>query len=111
MTPPTVTNDKKLNVIYRVEPGCLGPTGAELVEDFCRFAQSRFDTQDTDIVVWNITPRFDKSLPELQYSITRKLLTREHAGKYLSLFNQPIDDFEAHVEELLVEFIDEFMDH
>ena len=108
---PNLDAAKKLTVTYRVEPGCLGPKGPDLVEDFCRFAQGKFETHDTEVILWNITPRFDKNLPELQHQINNKLLTRDQASRYLSMFEIDINKFEEHIEELLVEFIDEFMEH
>ena len=32
---------KKLLVMYRIEPGCLGPQGADYVEEFCVFAKQK----------------------------------------------------------------------
>lgn len=105
-----ISNEKKLTVVYRIEAGCLGPTGNELVEDFCIFAQQKFEPVDAKIINWIITPRFDKELPELQYKIQDKLLTAEHAKKYLSMFDKDINEFEEHMEETLVESIEQFMD-
>lgn len=108
---PTLEEDKKLTVTYRVEPGCLGPKGKDLVEDFCSFAQTKFEANDAEFALWNITPRFDKSLPEIQYQIKNKLLSLEQASRYMTMFETDIKPFEEHLEELLVEFIDEFMEH
>lgn len=105
-----ISNDKKLTVVYRIEPGCLGPKGDELVKDFCLFAQQKFEPVDAEIVNWIITPRFDKALPELQYRIQDKLLTQDHAARYLSMFDMDIGSFEEHMEETLVESIELFMD-
>ncbi len=33
-----LADDKKLHLLYRVEPGCLGPTGADTIERFCEYA-------------------------------------------------------------------------
>ncbi len=107
---PAISNDKKLTVVYRIEPGCLGPKGNELVEDFCLFAQQKFEPVNANIINWIITPRLDKSLPELQYQIQDKLLTTDHAARYLSMFDTDITEFEEHMEETLVESIEQFMD-
>ena len=40
---------KKLLVMYRIEPGCLGPQGADYVEEFCVFAKQSN--------VYNLMPR------------------------------------------------------
>lgn len=33
-----ISDERKIRLMYRVEPGCLGPDGANHIEDFCRFA-------------------------------------------------------------------------
>ncbi len=110
MNNESIPDDRKINVQYRVEAGCLGPTGSELVEDFCQFAQTRFNKIDDQFVQWNIIPRFDKSLPELQYRLNNKLLTREQCEKYLSLFQRSLSEFEEQIDEQLVIMIEQFMD-
>lgn len=101
--------DKKLTIVFRVEPGCLGPDGHSQVEDFCFFAQKEFEQLDSDFIHWEITPRFDKSLPEMQYQINNKKLTHDKAEKYLSLFNKGLDEFEAHLHNTLASQIDKFL--
>ena len=61
-----LSEDKKLSVIFRVEPGCLGPDGKRYVSEFCSFAQSELRSLDSDYIAWNIIPRKDKKLPEMQ---------------------------------------------
>ena len=39
----------QLAVIYRVEPGCLGPEGAAHIEGFCQFAQLHEALQSSDM--------------------------------------------------------------
>ena len=34
-----MTNKAVVEVIYRLEPGCLGPDGAQYITEFCQFAQ------------------------------------------------------------------------
>jgi hypothetical protein len=63
---------KKLTVTYRVESGCLGPQGKNKIVDFCQFAQKELEPLDADYVHWNIVPREDKSLPEMQYNVVGK---------------------------------------
>ena len=106
----TLPDNKKINVQYRVEGGCLGPTGDDLVEDFCQFAQLKFNEIDSQFVLWSIIPRFDKSLPELQYMLNNKLLSREQSEKYLSLFQRSLNDFEEQIDEHLVIMIEQFME-
>ena len=42
--------DKKLTVIFRLEPGCLGPDGEDHVEEFCKFAEKEVAPIDSDFV-------------------------------------------------------------
>lgn len=103
--------DKKLTVICRVEPGCLGPEGGNYIEGFCAFAQQEFASINSDFVHWEIVPRYDKSLPEMQYNISNKKLSHNKAAKYLEIFKKNIDAFEAHLNEKLVYLIDQYRGH
>lgn len=104
-----LSDDKKLTVLFRVEPGCLGPKGKDYIEDFCHFAGKEFAEVDADFVRWQIVPRYDKSLPETQYLLAGKQLTYSQACKYLALFGKELDDFEMHLNEKLSELIDEHL--
>ena len=101
--------DKKLSVIFRIEPGCLGPKGMEHVEEFCIYAQKAMDKIDTDFIQWLILPRFDKSDEEMEYKLTNKKLSHDKAEKYLGIFDKKLDDFEGHLHDRLAELIDEFL--
>lgn len=103
-----LNNEQKLTVTYRVEPGCLGPTGADLIEAFCRYAQSQLQTLDADYINWNIIPRFDKTLPELSYQVLGKRTTQQQAEKYLALFGKRLEDLEGHLIDSLAELISNF---
>jgi len=85
-----LTQEKKLTVIFRIEPGCLGPKGEEHVDKFCEFAQKKIDSVDADYVSWIIQSRHDKSLPEMEYKINNKKLNHEQAEKYLNLFKKEL---------------------
>jgi hypothetical protein len=102
---------KKLSVTYRVESGCLGPTGASKIVKFCEFAQENIQSLDAEYIIWNIVPRHDKALPEMQYSLVGKRINHTQAEKYLAAFGKVLDEFEGHLVEKLALFIDEFMDH
>lgn len=72
-------DEKKLTVVSRIEPGCLGPEGDNLVDDFCQFAQKGLASLDSDFVHWELSPRVDKSLPEMQYHLQQKRITHDQA--------------------------------
>ena len=105
----TLSEEKKLTVLCRVEPGCLGPDGKDYIEAFCVFAQGELTTIDRDFVHWLIVPRYDKSLPETQYQLASKNLTYAQACKYLEMFGKQLDDFETHLNEKLAELIDQHL--
>jgi len=103
--------DKKLTVLFRVEPGCLGPDGKEYIEEFCSFAQKEVESIDSDFVHWDIVPRHDKSLPEMQYKVGGKRLTHDKAEKYLEIFKKNLDEFEGHLHEKLSLLIGQYLGH
>jgi len=100
---------KKLNVLFRVEPGCLGPDGIDHVEGFCKFAKKTVSNLDSDYIRWVITPRYDKSLPEMEYKVRNKSLSQERATQYLDTLGKDLDEFEENLQEKLAELIDEFL--
>lgn len=114
-----VSDDKKLRVIYRVEPGCLGPDGRKTIEDFCHFAQPQIQlpvapapdigtglVSWADLIICQLLPRNDKKLPELQYQINNKSLSHEKAAKYIAMFDRQLNDFEDEIHEKLADLID-----
>ncbi len=109
ITTNSLPDDKKLIVLFRVEPGCLGPNGKDYIEDFCYFAAKALAEVDADFVRWKIVPRYDKSLPETQYMLAGKQLTYQQACKYMALLGKELDDFEMHLNDKLSELIDEHL--
>lgn len=104
-----IPSEKKLTIVYKMEPGCLGPAGPELIEEYCHFAQQKIETIDSNFVNWMIQPRFDKSLPEIQYLINGKELKPAMVKKYLALFDREIDNFEEQYNDKLMDYIDQFL--
>lgn len=99
---------KKLTVTFRVEPGCLGPEGSKHVAPFCQAALLELGKVHDHFIDWEVVPRLDKATPEMDYSIQGKRLTREQASRYLTLFDQDIDAFEAVIFDALPVLIDDF---
>ncbi|RJG40283.1 hypothetical protein [Motilimonas pumila] len=102
-------DDKKLIVICRVEPGCLGPQGVDYIEDFCLYAEQSLLSVDSAYIRWRIIPRYDKSLPETQYMVADRKLSPEQGHKYMSMFDKNLEDFEEHLHEKLSELIDQHL--
>jgi hypothetical protein len=105
----TPSQDKKLTLIIRVESGCLGPSGAEIVDDFCNLAQKEFGSFYSDFIQWQIVPRQDLALPEMSYYIDKKRLDSAKAITYLALFDQNLTEIETRSEEKLVKLIDTYL--
>lgn len=105
----SLPEDKKLVVTYRVEPGCLGPTGDTKIVGFCEFAQQEIAGLDADYVNWNIIPRSNKALPEMEYQVVGKRINHGQAAKYLSMVGKDLDEFEMHLSDKLADFIDRYM--
>lgn len=104
-----LTKDKKLTVLCRIEPGCLGPDGLDHIENFCRFANQALKQVNDNFIIWLPLPRYDKSLAEMQYSVNQKQLTHEKAAKYLALFHCDLERFEEDFHEQLSVMIDQFL--
>ncbi|WP_198264792.1 hypothetical protein [sulfur-oxidizing endosymbiont of Gigantopelta aegis] len=106
-----LAQDKKLTVLFRLESGCLGPEGESHIEKFCQVAKSEFATLFSDFVYWDIIPRRDKSLPEMQYLINNKKLNQAQAAKFLALFDVKLPDFEHELHKSLTLCIDRYLGH
>lgn len=99
---------KKMTVICRVEPGCLGPAGADHIEAFCPVAAARLADSDGDVICWQVEPRYDKSLPEMECRLGMRQLSHDQAERFLALFNITFDDFQTHFDETLSSLIDDY---
>lgn len=95
-----------LNVLFRIEPGCLGPSGKEHVEAFCSFVDDALNAPA--FAAYTIVPRYDKSLPEWEYSVRGKRLGDEQVNTLLERFGTNTGDFETHFEDALTDAIDRF---
>ncbi|WP_151704258.1 hypothetical protein [Nitrincola alkalilacustris] len=101
--------NKQMTALCRVEPGCLGPDGADHVEGFCLFAQQELASFESGLINWRCVPRSDKSLDEMQYSVQNKILTHEQAARYLAVFEREIDDVEDFFHTILVRLINQYL--
>jgi hypothetical protein len=106
-----LSREQKLTVLCRIEPGCLGPEGEAHIQEFCDFAQKQVESIDADFVHWELVPRHDKTLPEMQYKINGKKLSHDKAEKYLALFKKELDVFEDHLHEKVAHLVDEYLGH
>lgn len=111
MTAETQHQANRINVTLRVEPGSLGPDGLDHIEGFCQLAQCFFDKQHVGFLQWQVVPRYDKSLPELQYSVNDKLLNDAQADKMLSIIDKNTDDMDQESMEHIANLIDKYLGH
>jgi hypothetical protein len=99
--------EKKLHVLFRLEPGCLGPKGIDLIEGFCEFANSKIS--ELPYASYLFVPRFDKTLPEWEYKINSLNLSNEKVESYLAIFSQVKSQFEEGLEEKVTEYIEVYL--
>lgn len=94
-----------VSVLCRIEPGCLGPDGREHIEAFCALAQQAMKHFVADVVTWTLVPRYDKTLPEMEYSVANKSLSRAQVIQYFNTLGQDVDTFEETFNDKLTAFI------
>jgi len=56
-----------------------------------------------------LTPRWDKTLPETEYKTNNKPLSFEKEEKYLSVFEQDLNEFEEAMQDMIADLIDEYL--
>lgn len=104
-----LSEEKKLSVIYRVEAGCLGPQGTSHISAFCNFAQTELQPLASDCITWDIIPRHDKALAEMQYILAGKNISDSQAKRYLALFDKNLDEIEDTLGDTLGTLINTYM--
>jgi len=100
----------RLTITFRVEPGCLGPQGNEYVTPFCKQAHQTFQALEADVIEWNIVPRFDKALDEIEFKLQNKLLNQAQTSKYFNIIERSQEETEELLHNKIADLIDEFMD-
>lgn len=109
-TDTTLSQEKKLTVLCRVEPGCLGPDGKDHIEGFCRFALSAMRLTHSSFVRWIIIPRYDKTQPEVQYLLNDRNLSDAQAAKYLEFVGKNAREFAIELDEKLASLIEQYLE-
>ena len=51
------SDENRLTIVFRLEPGCLGPDGRQYIDEFCVLVQHAFAKKTIGIVNWEIIPR------------------------------------------------------
>ena len=104
----SIPDNKKLLVIFRMEPGSLGPEGKEYINDFCDFAQLQLQACASEYIILSIQPRLDKALAEMEFQVSSKKLSRAKANQYLNLFAENLTHFEEQLEDNLEAIINQY---
>jgi len=94
--------------VYSIEAGCLGPNGSDLVEEFCSFSQKELANLNSEFICWMIVPRYDKSVPEVQYKVNNKSLTQSMASRYFAAFDEDIEEYEADLHRIMGSLIERY---
>ena len=105
-----LAEERKVTVTFRLEPGCLGPQGKSHIDDFCDYAQKEFEATDAGFAHWDLSPRHDKTLPEMEYSWHGRNITRHQAERYFHALSTELEDFEVEVHEKLVHLIEVYFE-
>ncbi|MCX4026077.1 hypothetical protein H0A36_11125 [Endozoicomonas sp. SM1973] len=105
----SVSENRKLTVIVRVEPGCLGPEGMSHIEEFCKFIYAKESALDYHFVNWSFIPRYDKDLSEFEFQIDNRKITPAMANKYLQMFSKELNAFEDELHDHLADYIEEYL--
>lgn len=101
---------KKLSILIRLEPGCLGPEGKDHIEAFCVNAKPELKGFHGGIIRWSIKPRYDKSLPEIEYQLNKAPASSASVEAFFSEFDIAFSDFEEELDERLAELIEHYFE-
>jgi hypothetical protein len=101
----------QINALFRLEPGCLGPNGVDLAYAFCDQIEDdlKKHINCNQVINWRIEPRFDKSLPETEYTLNQRTINASQAKQLVEKLGSDLDDIEMTLHDLLAEWIDEFL--
>jgi len=108
MTLIDIPAHKKLWVVFRMEPGSLGPDGQHYIQEFCEFAQVQLQASAKPYISWFIIPRFDKTLAEMEFQISGKKVPEIKAKQYLTVFGEDLSDFEDELDNNLEAIVNQF---
>jgi len=102
----------KLTILYRVEPGCLGPDGDSHVDDFCKLAGKQLSSEPAfanHVISWCIEPRRDKTLPEMQFKLVSKVISHQQAETYLKATGHKLDTIEDNLIRSITSQVNEYL--
>ena len=104
-----VSNENRLTIVFRVEPGCLGPDGKQYIDEFCALVQRAFAQKTVGSVSWEIIPRYDKQLPETEYRLGERGFSRDKAQRFLAACGKDLDTLENKLNLALPRMIEQYL--
>ncbi|MDO2947505.1 hypothetical protein [Aeromonas simiae] len=99
----------KLTLLFRIEPGCLGPDGPQHIAPFCTLAMQLFPRLEPDRVQWQIVPRHDKRLDELEFHLASRRLSEEQASQYLAQTGVSLPQLRERIDETLARLVERYL--
>lgn len=103
-----MNKDMRIQLLYRVEPGCLGADGIDHIEAFCQFAANKI--LPPSYAIFSFIPRYDKLLDEKEYTLMNRKLSGDQVISYFEKIDKPFDEFESQVDESMAFVVDAFFD-
>ncbi|PHS20566.1 MAG: hypothetical protein COA86_01050 [Kangiella sp.] len=103
-----IPQDKKLLVIYRLEPECLGTIGHKQINYFCAHITKRILPVDSDFVKWTVLPRLAATEKEVEFRLNGKLLQLPQVVRYLTVFNRDYDAFLDSINNAVLKQVDHY---
>ena len=100
--------EKKLFVIYRLEPVCLGSVGYKKINQFCAHITKNVLPIDSGFIKWTVLPRLKAKEREIEFRMGGKLLKKHQVVRYLAVFDRDYDLFEDTINQSIMEQIDHY---
>ena len=100
----------KLTLLFRVEPGCLGPEGKQHIDTFCALAMQVFPRLEPELLNWEIVPRHDKKLDEMEFHLAGRRLSEDQADQYLHRAGCDLDHLKERIDETLAMLVERYLD-
>ncbi|PJG59997.1 hypothetical protein [Aeromonas cavernicola] len=100
--------ENKLTIKLRIEPSCLGPNGIDHIETFCAVAAKMFATVAPELVNWELTPRYDKQLPEQECFIDERRLSDEQTSLFLRHVGWEWDELQDQLDSILAQLVERY---
>ena len=99
-----------MTLLFRIEPGCLGPDGRQHIETFCKLAEQVYLRHPLNGVQFEFVPRYDKQLPEREFLLGERTLNRNQAIRLLEHYGLELARIETQLDDTLSRLISHYTD-